>query len=131
MEQYAVVSSHTPVVVLTTTIDSIEWFFVEKHTETMIASHTLHQRHEQHVMVDSQVTLLEDRSQLKLVRCHLVMTSLTWDSKLKSLNLKILHKGLNTIGNGTEIVVIHLLVLGTLMAHKCTACKHKVWTCGI
>ena len=94
----------------------------------MIASHALHQRHEQHVMVDSQVTLLEDRSQLKLVRCHLVMTSLARDSKLKSLNLKILHKGLNTIGDSTKIMVIHLLVLSTLMTHQCATSHHQVRT---
>ena len=128
VEQHTTISRQTPVVMLTTTIDSIEWLFVKQNTETMIASHTLHERHEQHVMVDSQITLLEDRSQLKLIWCHLIMTSFARNSKFKSLNLQILHKGLNTIRYSTKIVVVHLLVFSTLMSHKGSASKHQVRT---
>ena len=62
MQQYAIVGRETPVVVLTRTVDTVERLFVEQYTESVIASHFLHERHEQHVMVNSQITLLEDRS---------------------------------------------------------------------
>ena len=104
---------------------------MKQHTESVIASHTFHQRHQEHIMVYSEVTLLEDRSKLELIGGNLIVTGLAWDGELQSLNLKILHKGLYTIGDSTEVMVVHLLVLGTLVAHECAACKHKVWTCGI
>ena len=116
---------------LTTTINAIEWFFVQQHTEAMLTSHLLHQRHQQHVMVDSQVTLLEDWCQLKLVRCYLVMTGLTRNSQLECLDFQVLHESLYTIRDGSEIVVVHLLVLGTLVSHQGTTSEHQVGTCRI
>ena len=90
----------------------------------MVACHLLHQRHQQHVMVDSQVTLLENRSQLKLVGSYLIMARLDRDGQFKSLYFQVLHKSLHTVGDGTEIVVVHLLVLGTLVAHQ-RATRHQ------
>ena len=43
VEKYAVVGRETPVVVLTRTVDAIEWFFVKQYAETVFASHTLHE----------------------------------------------------------------------------------------
>ena len=63
-------------------------------------------------MVNGKVSLLEYRSQLKLVWCYLVMTCLTRYAQLKSLYLQILHEGSHTLRDGTEVVVVHLLVLG-------------------
>ena len=63
-------------------------------------------------MVDGKVGLLEDRSQLKLVGCHLVMTGLAGYAEFQSLDLEIAHKGCNALGDGTKVVVVHLLVLG-------------------
>ena len=82
-------------------------------------------------MVDSQVTLLVDGSQLKLVGSHLIMARLTGNGQFKGLNLEILHKGLYTIRNGAEIVIVHLLVLRTLMPHQRTTCQHQIRTGGI
>ena len=38
---------------------------------------------------------------------------------------------MHTIGNGAEIVVVHLLVLGGIVTHQGTACQKQVRTCGI
>ena len=62
-------------------------------------------------MIDGKVGLLKDRSKLKLVGGNLVVASLARNTKFECTNLKILHEGLNTIWNSTEIVVFHLLVL--------------------
>ena len=116
---------------LTTAVDAVEGFFVEQYAETMLAGHLLHQTHQQHVVVNSQVALLEDRSQLKLVGCHLVVTGLHGDSQLQRLYLKILHKGLHTIGDSTKVVVVHLLVLRTLVSHQRTTRHQQVRTCRV
>ena len=117
VEQDARVGRKTPVVVFTGTVDTVERLFVKQYLEAMLAGNLLHQAHQQHVVVDSQVGFLEDRSALKLVRSDLVVTSLAGNAKLQSLNLEVFHEGLNTLGNGSEVVVVHLLVLGRAVAH--------------
>ena len=131
VEQDARVGRKTPVVVLTGTVDTVERLFVKQYLEAMLAGNFLHQAHQQHVVVDSQIGFLEDRSALKLVRSDLVVTCLAGNAKLQSLNLEVFHESLNTLGNGSEVVVVHLLVLGRAVAHQCAACQHKVRTCGI
>ena len=79
-------------------------------------------------MVDSQVALLEDGRQLKLVGSHLVVARLHGDGEFKCLNLKVFHEGYHTIGDGTKIVVVHLLVLSTLVAHQRTTSHQQVRT---
>ena len=79
-------------------------------------------------MIHGEVALLVDRSQFKLVRCHLVMTCLTRDGEFKGLNLQILHKGLYTVRDGAEVVIVHLLVFRTLMAHQRASCHQQVRT---
>ena len=86
----------------------------------------LHERHEKHVMVDGEVGLLKDRSKLKLVWRNLVVTCLARDAQLQSLDLQVFHEGLYALGDGTEIVVIHLLVLGRVVTHQGAACEHEV-----
>ena len=85
---------------------------MEQGAEAVLAGHLLHERHEQHVVVYGQVGLLEDGSQLKLVGSHLVVTGLTGDAQFEGADFQILHEGLYTVGDGAEIVVFHLLVLG-------------------
>ena len=62
-------------------------------------------------MVDGEVGLLENRSQFKLVGCHLVVARLTGNTQLQRLYLQVFHERLHTVGDDTEIVVVHLLVL--------------------
>ena len=33
---------------------------MQQHAESVVTGHTLHERHEQHVMIDGQVALLVD-----------------------------------------------------------------------
>ena len=89
MQQGSVIGTKAPVVVLTRAIDAVEGLFVQQNTETVVTSHLLHQRHEQHVMVDSQVALLEYRSQLKLVGGHLVVACLAGNGQFQGLKMDI------------------------------------------
>ena len=113
---------------LTRTVDAGKGLLVQQYAETMLAGHLLHQRHQHHVMIHGEVGLLEDRSQLKLVRCHLVMTGLTRNAQLQCLNLQIAHKGCHTLRNSSEIVVVHLLVLGRVVSHQCSSCQQQIGT---
>ena len=131
MEQNASICSETPVIVLTGTVDACKWLLMEKYAETVMASHLLHQAHQEHVVVNGKVGLLEDRCQLKLVWCHLVMAGLARNTELESLDFQILHKCLNTLWDGAEVVVVHLLVLGRIVTHQGAACQHQVRTCSI
>ena len=121
-------SRQTPVIMLARTIDAVEGLLMQEHAEPMIPGHALHERHEQHVMIDGQITLLEDRGEFKLVGRHLIMTGLTGDGEFQGLDLQILHKGLHTIRDGTKVVVVHLLVLRTLVTHQRTTCHQQVRT---
>ena len=131
MKQNACICSETPVVVLTGTIDACEWLLMEKYAETVMASYLLHQAHQEHIVVNGKVGLLEDRCQLKLVWCYLVVTGLARNTEFKSLDFQILHESLNTLWDGAEVVVVHLLVLGRIMTHQGATCQHQVRTCCI
>ena len=82
-------------------------------------------------MIDGEVALFENGGQLKLVGRHLVVTGLAGNGEFESLDLQIFHKGLYAVGNGTEVVVVHLLVFGTLVPHQRSTCQHQVWAGGI
>ncbi len=110
VEQDACVCSERPVVVLSRTIDAVERLFVEQATETVLASHLLHQRHNKHIMVNSEVALFIDWCQLKLVWGYFVMACLTRDTQFESLYLKVFHEFSNTLWYSSKIMVIHLLV---------------------
>ena len=94
------------------TIDTVERFLVQQHPETMLAGYALHDGHQQHVVVYGQIGLLKDGSQLKLVGSHLVVTGLAGNTQFESLYLQFTHEGSHALGNGSEVVVVHLLVLG-------------------
>ena len=54
------------------------------------------------------------------------MACLAGNGKFEGLYLEVFHEGLHAVGDGAEVVVVHLLVLGTLVAHQCATCKHEV-----
>ena len=104
---------------------------MQQHAETMRAGHLAHQRHDQHVMVYRQVALLEDRSKLELVRCHLVVACLHRDAQFQGLYLQVLHESGHTGRDGSEIMVFQLLVLRRFMPHQRTPGQQQVRTGGI
>ena len=81
------VGAERPVAVLARTVNALEWLFVEQHAEAVVASHLLHQRHDEHVVIHCQITFFVYWSQLKLVRSHLVVTSLNRNTQFECLNL--------------------------------------------
>ena len=55
------------------------------------------------------------------------MACLAWDSQFQRLNLQFSHKSSNALGDGTKVVVVHLLVLGRVVTHKSAPCQQQVW----
>ena len=104
---------------------------MQESTEAMLAGHTLHERHEEHVMVNGQVSVLENGSHLKLIGSHLVVTCLHGNAKHQSLYLEIAHESSHTLGNRSKVVVVHLLIFGRVVSHERAACQQQVGTCGI
>ena len=131
VKQHARVRGQAPITVLAAAVDASERLLVEQATEAMVAGHFLHQGHEEHIVVNGQVGLLEDGSQLKLVGCHLVVTGLARDAQLQCLVLQVFHESLHTLWHDAEIVVFHLLVLGGVMPHQGASRQHQVGTCHI
>ncbi|CCZ14622.1 unknown [Prevotella sp. CAG:487] len=82
-------------------------------------------------MVYRKVALLVYRSKFKLVWRHLVVAGLARNAKLKSLHFEVFHESLDTFRNGSEVVVVHLLVLCGVVTHERASGKQQVGTCGI
>ena len=113
---------------LTATIDALKRFFMEQNMKPMFMSHFFHEPHEKHIMVDSQVTFFENRSQLKLARSNLVVASLARNTQFKRADFQFFHKGLNSLWDCTKIMVVHLLVFSRIMSHQRSTCKNQVRT---
>ena len=126
VEQHAGVGGEAPVAVFAAAVDAGEGLLVEQDDEAVLARHLLHQRHQEHVVVDGEVAVLEDGGKLKLVGGHLVVAGLAGDGEFEGLHLQVLHEALHAVGDGAEIVVVHLLVLGRLVAHEGAARQHQV-----
>ena len=104
-------------------VDAFERLFVEQATETVLAGCFVHQRHEQHVLVDGQIAFFVYGCELELVWCHLVVARFAWNAQFESLYFEVFHKLGHTSGNGSEVVVVHLLVLGRVVSHEGAPCE--------
>ena len=120
------IGGQRPVAMLSAAVDAGEGFLVEEASESVLACHSLHQAHEEHIVVYGQVRLLVDGCQLELVGSHLVVARLAGDAQLEGLPLEVLHEHRYTLGDGAEIVVVHLLVLRAVVPHQSAACHQQV-----
>ena len=111
VEQDARVGLQGPVVVFPGAVDAGKGFLMEQTAEAMLARHVAHERHDEHIVVDGQVTLFVDRGELELVRGDLVVACLDRNAEFQRLDFQLLHEGCHSLRNGAEVVVFHLLVL--------------------
>ena len=96
---------------------------MQQYAEMMFLRHTLHDRHDEQVMVIGQVDILEDRRHLELIGCHLVMTRLNGYTGLERFVFEFTHKGQYARRDSPEIMVLELLRLSAVMAHECSSGK--------
>ena len=127
----ACVGTQRPVVVLTRSVHSFEWLFMQQDTETMLAADLTHQGHDEQVVVVCQVTFFKDRSQFELVGSYFVVAGLQWNTQFERFNFQLFHKFHDAGRNGTEVVIFQLLVLTAFVAHQRTTAKQQVGTGGI
>ena len=120
------VRSQRPVVVLSGTVHPLEGFFVQKHHKIVLARNFGHQVHHKLVLVVGQIGFSIDGSQFELVGGHLVVTCLQGDAQPVAGNLQVAHKGGHPGGNGAEVVIVQLLVLGGIVAEERPARDHQV-----
>ena len=113
------------------TIDPLERLLVEQNTEPMSPRHLAHEGHDKHVVIHCKVTFLIDRGEFELVRGDLVVPCLDRNTQLQSLNLQVLHKASDPCRDCTEVMVLELLVLRSLVSHQCTPRKQEVGPGGV
>ena len=99
-------------------VDAGEGFLVEQAAEAVLASDFAHERDEQHVVIDRQVALFVDGGEFKLVGGHFVVARLAGNAEPEGLYFEIAHEFGHALGDGTEIVVFHLLILGAVVPHE-------------
>ena len=59
------------------------------------------------------------------------MAGLAGHAELEGLYLKVAHEGSDALGDGSEVVVVHLLVLGRVVSHQGAAREQQVGTGGV
>src|SRR5664279_1534475 len=65
---------HAPVIMFTISVNTGKWFFMQESAEFMTTSHTIHNIHQQCVVVDSETDFFKNRGTFELRRSHFIMT---------------------------------------------------------
>ena len=97
----------------------------------MFARHFAHERDEQHVVIDRQVALFVDGGELKLVGGHFIVARLAGNAETEGLYFEIAHEFGHALGDGAEIVVFHLLILGAVVPHEGASGEQEVGARGV
>ena len=123
-----VICSQGPVIVLTGTIDSCEWFLMEQAAHTVTARYFLEDAHHDLVMVCCDVCRCIDRSQLMLCRCNFVVLCLGCHAQFPAFFVDFFHISGNPLTDGSEIMVIHLLSFRRHCSEQSPSCICKVFS---
>ena len=128
LQQIEPVVAHRPVIVFAGTVDARKRFFVEQPDEPVFVRFLPQDFHYKHVMIARKIQFLEQRCNLVLGRRHFVVTRLGGNAKPPERFLHIGHKRKNPMFDGTEIVVIQLLMLRRRRSEQSPSGLHKVGT---
>ena len=126
VEQVAPAVGDGPVVVLAGAVHAGEGLFVQEAHEAVALGGLAQHLHDEHVVVDGEVELLEDRGELELRGRDLVVARLGWDAEAPELALDLLHELDHAGADRAEVVVLELLVLGRGRAEERAAGLHEV-----
>ena len=124
------VGAQRPVVVLARSVDPLKGLLVQQDAEMVAARDFVHDRHQQLVVVVGLIDGFVDGRQLELVGRHLVVAGLDRNAQLQTLVLQVAHEGDDAGRDGSEVVVLELLVLGRFVTHQRAAREHQVGTQG-
>ena len=114
----AEIVGHRPVQVLARAVDAGERLLVQQELQAVSVGDPLHRLHDQHVVVGRDVGVLERDGDLVLRGGDLVVAGLDRHAELVELGLGLEHAGQNPLGDGAEVMVLHLLPLGGLGAEE-------------
>ena len=103
--------AHAPVQVLAGAVDARERLLVQQAREAELRRDPPQHLHRHHLVIGGDVGVLEDRRDFVLARRHLVVPRLDRHADLVQLALALLHERQHAIGDGPEVVVLHLLAL--------------------
>ena len=110
--------AHAPVQVLAGAVDAGERLLVQQAGEAELRRHPPQHLHRHHLVIGGDVGVLEDRRDFVLARRDLVVARLDRDADLVELALDFHHEREHAIGDGAEVVVLHLLALRAARAPK-------------
>ena len=112
------VVAHAPVQVLARAVDAGERLLVQQAREAVLRRHPPQHLHRHHLVIGGDVGVLEDRRDFVLARRDLVVARLDRHADLVQLALDFDHEGQHALGDGAEVVVLHLLALRRLGAEE-------------
>ena len=122
----SIVRSQGPVVMFTGSVYSCKRFFMKQALHSMLTRHTFQRLHNQLIIVNSDVCLCVNGSQLMLRRRNLIVLRLCGHSHFPQFDINVLHKRGNSLTDGSEIMIIHLLSLRRHRAKQGTPCVDQV-----
>ena len=122
------IGAHGPVVVFTTSVDTLEWFFMKQAYHVVFCCNFFHDFHCQLVVVNGYVCSIEYRSQLMLCRSNFVMFGFSWDTKFPEFFIKIMHVSRYTRFQGSEVMVFHFLSFWSRSTNQGTSAENQVFS---
>ena len=123
-----VIRCQGPVIVLTGTINSCKWFLMKQAAHTMAACNFFEDTHHDLVVICRNIYRCVDRCQLMLCRCNLVVLCLCCYAQLPALLVDFFHVCGDSLTDGSEIVVIHLLSLGGGSTEQGSSGENNIFT---
>ena len=117
-----------PVAVLARPVDALEGLLVEEAHKSVALSRLAENFHDEHVVVDGEVKVLEHRRELELRGRDFVVARLRGDSELPKALLDLGHELEDARLDCAEVVVVKLLVLRGRGAEYGAASLQKVGT---
>ena len=109
-------------------VDAGKRFLMKEAAHIVVDRQPLHCLHDQLVMVGGQVGFLVNGGQLMLGGGHFIVLGLGGYAQFPQLFVQVLHEGADTFADDAEVMVLHLLPLGSRRSEKGTACKDQIGT---
>ena len=110
-----------PVVVLAAAVDARKRLLMQQRDQIVLLRNALDQLHRQLVVVGGDVGRREDRCDLILRRCHLIVFGLGRNAQFPQLGIQLIHECLHTGFDRSEVMVLHLLSLRRRRAKQRTS----------
>jgi hypothetical protein len=84
--------------------------------------------HQELLMISREIGVLEDRGNLELAGCDLVVPGFDRNTELEQFALAFEHEGEHPLGNRAEIVILEFLTFGRRRAEERTSRAEQVGT---